>query len=506
MDPDNVQVVSEAEQKDKQNDPEPADVEQAANIAIIPTTPNQEQNNNLNKSPLTLESLESLGAQDTVQSTLDCQLVLNRVRVEFPMGANSLALPITRGTILYALTNLGLDLQIGALVGATPLGEWTRNMTRMPIILTFDSRITRNAVLKAAIKKDLKGPGAFPIFDEEKLYFSEVKKRRPKANRSNAEEKVTTSDTETAEMRENLLRSQGQNRKGNKVESNPEKQTGQDEGPKTQDDLASLTEQVTRIIPQSRIDTAAALDDLARVTRELASLTDQVTRTIPQSRIDTTAEELTSNLPMEVLPEEDLRDHLNERNGVVEVEITHNNLITTAEDLSQLDPEADLRRVLKARRKSGVGPCVTSENLATALAKATSRLLTDEQKETLQLDMIRRLRDKIDGIITTDTDSDTQGEPGLEDSPLRRSNPTLKKLGKVLGDISRRKAEKKSREESNNPTNKTDNQQLADQEDGELSNEDMINVVDHSDFDDSPRVSGDGMRPIAQSSTPITRI
>ena len=76
----------------------------------------------------------------------------------------------------------------------------------------------------------------------------------------------------------------------------------------------------------------------------------------------------------------------------------------------------------------------------------------------------------------------------------------MKKLVKVLDDIKRRKAEKKIREESNNPINKTDNQQLVDQEDGELSNEDMINVVDHSDFDDSPRASGDGMRPIAQSS------
>ena len=106
--------------------------------------------------------------------------------------------------------------------------------------------------------------------------------------------------------------------------------------------------------------------------------------------------------------------------------------------------------------------------------------------------MIRRLKDKIDGIVTTDTDSDTQGEPGPEASPLRKTNPTMKKLVKVLDDIKRRKAEKKIREESNNPINKTDNQQLVDQEDGELSNEDMINVVDHSDFDDSPRASETG--------------
>ena len=112
--------------------------------------------------------------------------------------------------------------------------------------------------------------------------------------------------------------------------------------------------------------------------------------------------------------------------------------------------------------------------------------------------MVRRLRDKIDGIESTDTDSDTQGEHGPETGHQRKSNTTLNKLAKVLDDIKRRKEEKRAREEGKNPTNPVNNPQLADQEDGELTDEDMINVVDHSDYDDSP--SRDRMRPIAQSS------
>ena len=68
----NDRAVTEAEQEDKQNDPVPADSEQVTKATTVPKTPNQEQNNNLNKSPLTLESLESLGAHNTVESTPDC--------------------------------------------------------------------------------------------------------------------------------------------------------------------------------------------------------------------------------------------------------------------------------------------------------------------------------------------------------------------------------------------------------------------------------------------------
>ena len=130
------------------------------------------------------------------------------------------------------------------------------------------------------------------------------------------------SDAETAEMRESLLRSQGQNRRGNQVKINPEQQTGRDDGPQTLDDLANLTNQVTRIIPQSRIDTMAG-------------------------------DGLTRNLPTEVPPGEDLREHLNERNGIVEVEVTLDNLNTVAEDiLKEPESEEDLRKVLKAKRKT----------------------------------------------------------------------------------------------------------------------------------------------------------
>ena len=425
-------VASKDVQEDKEKDPEPTsntDPVVTTPEILVPTAPNQEQNNNQDKHLLTLESLQ---AQNNVQSTPDCQLVLNRVPVEFPMGPDSLALPITRGLIHDALNNLGLNLQNGALIGANPLGQWAKNMTRMPIILSFDSPETRKEVLKAGNKKNQKGPGAFPIFGEEKLYFTEMKKPRPKTNRSNTEEQVSMSDAETAEMGESLLRSQGQNRSENLVIINPEQQTGRDDGPQTLDDLANLTNQVTRIIPQSRIGTMAC-------------------------------DGLTRNLPTEVPPGEDLRDHLNERNGIVEVEVTLDNINTVAEDiLKEPESEEDLRKVLKAKSKTG-GVGLTSEDFETALAKAKREMRTQEESAKLRTDVIRRLRAKLDGDRTTDeaSGSDTQREPESE---------------------------------ANNPAPKIDHHHLEEHE---------WNIgTDHSDFDfdDIPQESGDGMRPLAHSS------
>ena len=59
--------------------------------------------------------------------------------------------------------NLEIDLCQGTLIGATPMGQQAKIMSREPIILSFDSQETRNRVLKAAAEKGRKGAGIFPI-------------------------------------------------------------------------------------------------------------------------------------------------------------------------------------------------------------------------------------------------------------------------------------------------------------------------------------------------------
>ena len=72
---------------------------------------------------------------------------------------------------------MGLDVELhqGSLIGATPMGSLAANNTLEPIILSFDTHETRNKVLKAAAKKEIKGAGSFPKSGREKYYFTEPK-------------------------------------------------------------------------------------------------------------------------------------------------------------------------------------------------------------------------------------------------------------------------------------------------------------------------------------------
>ena len=141
---------------------------------------------------------------------------------------------------------------------------------------------------------------------------------------------------------------------------------------------------------------------------------------------------------------------------------------------------------------------LTSENLATAKREMLNR----EESSRLRTDVIRRLRAKLNGDETTDeaANSDTQGELESDDQNQRDGEPDLKT--QVLADIRRRREERKRKEGGNNPAPKKDHHHLEEYEEGELSDDEMTNVIhfDHSYFDDIPQESGDGMRPLTQPS------
>ena len=115
------------------------EIEITSNNAVeLPNSsiPNQEENNNRAKLPLTLQSLEG---QESIQTTPDSQLVLNRLQTEFPMLINSLEGDNTRGTNYGVHTELGVELSEGDITGATPKGEQARAKSHMPIIISYNS-------------------------------------------------------------------------------------------------------------------------------------------------------------------------------------------------------------------------------------------------------------------------------------------------------------------------------------------------------------------------------
>ena len=112
----------------------------------------------------------------------------------------------------------------------------------MPIILTFDSQVTRNRVLDAARKMGRKGPGAFPIDGQENLYFTELPRRRSQSGPA----RPTQNDDKVTVMREDLLTSW----RSHKNNGKSQRQRGShNDGP-----LGDLVNQVANIIPLSRID------------------------------------------------------------------------------------------------------------------------------------------------------------------------------------------------------------------------------------------------------------
>ena len=84
---------------------------------------------------------------------------------------------------------------------------------------------------------------------------------------------------------------------------------------------------------------------------------------IPRSRIDTRISEgLSLNQPTNQIdigriqdhPDEDLRGQLDAINNVIDIEVTHENISTVAEDIiTAPESEDDLRKHLKSRSKNG---------------------------------------------------------------------------------------------------------------------------------------------------------
>ena len=78
------------------------------------------------------------------------QANIHRVPIAFPRTLNSLEHPVTRRFIFDALMDLGVELHKESLVCATPMNHCAENNTLEPITLSFDSKETKEKVLKAA--------------------------------------------------------------------------------------------------------------------------------------------------------------------------------------------------------------------------------------------------------------------------------------------------------------------------------------------------------------------
>ena len=112
---------------------------------------------------------------------------------------------------------------------------------------------------------------------------------------------VSKSNEEIADMLTKLLLNQDLDRSEDHVRESLRQQVSQDEGPQTGDDLVNLTNQVTEIIPQSRIHTLEG-DGHA------------------------------NNLPTEDSGD-DHRGFLNEKRGIKEIELSSENLGTVASEM-----------------------------------------------------------------------------------------------------------------------------------------------------------------------------
>ena len=123
----------------------------------------------------------------------------------------------------------------------------------------------------------------------------------PKTKPSETETQVSKSDEEIADMPKKLLLNQGLDGKEDQVREILRQQASQDEGPQTVDNLMNLTNQVTEIIPQRRIDTLEG-DGHA------------------------------NNPPTEDSGD-DLRGFLNEKRGIEEIELTSENLATVSREM-----------------------------------------------------------------------------------------------------------------------------------------------------------------------------
>ena len=149
------------------------------------------------------------------------------------MLSDSLAMPVTRERIHEALSNLGLNLQNGALMGATPLGSSASNSVPMPIILSFDSVKTKKEVLKAAKSTNQRQPNPISTFGEDKPYFTD-RIIRPRTRQSSAPKKDSESDNKTWEEGPGGYHFPVQDAEGDEsseLPATPNQQLVQDEGP-----------------------------------------------------------------------------------------------------------------------------------------------------------------------------------------------------------------------------------------------------------------------------------
>ena len=147
-----------------------------------------ENNNNKEKSKVMLEmpTNRSQSANPPGQ-----QIVLHKVPIRFPVPGNLMESMETLMFINEALISLFSDLPSDAVIDDTPLNRVDSHHARTPVVITFDSELTRNQILKKARERE----ADHSIPKENKFYFTEMPRRsRPRLQ--------THTDDEVQEMRE----------------------------------------------------------------------------------------------------------------------------------------------------------------------------------------------------------------------------------------------------------------------------------------------------------------
>ena len=126
------------------------------------------------------------------------QLLQHKVPIRFPVPSNLMELIETLIFINDALISLIGNLLSDALIDATPLNRVDSHQARTAVILTFDTELTRNRVLRAI--RERRANNAIPR--EVNFYFTEMPRRSRARRQTHTEDELQAMRNEAMESRE----------------------------------------------------------------------------------------------------------------------------------------------------------------------------------------------------------------------------------------------------------------------------------------------------------------
>ena len=129
-----------------------------------------ENNNNQEKEKVMLELPTNRPQSSHLPSQ---QLLLHKVPIRFPVPSNLMESMETLIFINVALISIIGDVPSDALIDATPLNQVDGHQARTAVVLTFDTELTRNRVLRAT--RERRANNTIP--KEVNFYFTEMPRR-----------------------------------------------------------------------------------------------------------------------------------------------------------------------------------------------------------------------------------------------------------------------------------------------------------------------------------------